>query len=404
MRTAALLHVFLAVLAAGGTAQNQRRLTFAPFGVGLPSAGQWREGFRVADLNGDGHPDIVHGAPRKHSSTPVIFLGDGKGSFTRWKEARFTALPYDYGDIETADFDGDGHADIALAIHEGGMYVLNGDGRGNFTNASGPLWRDGRFSSRAVRVTDWNGDGRPDLVAVWEGPMAGRTPPRAGIVVFLNGAASGWSRAELESSKGIYSDSLTVGDFDGDGHPDAVSGSSVMGRSDLLRLNTAENVPPVPIPGTVHYVQAVAPGDFDNDGRDDLAVAYLTLDNDVWYSVVDVFLSRAGQGWERIELSRERSRNVAVAMATGHLQDRRARDLFVLTSQGQTIPFLGDGHGKFERNDAIPVYGGGCRGAHVELADLDGDGTDEIVASFADEPGAACPAGGGITAWKAVRP
>ena len=39
---------------------------------------------------------------------------------------------------------------------------------------------------------------------------------------------------------------------------------------------------------------------------------------------------------------------------------------------------------------------------------MDGDGRDEIVASFADEPAAfgagpnRCPSGGGITAWKAV--
>jgi hypothetical protein len=89
-------------------------------------------------------------------------------------------------------------------------------------------------------------------------------------------------------------------------------------------------------------------------------------------------------------------------MATGHLRNRQTRDLVILTSQGQTIAFLGNGHGQFARNDAIPVYGGGCRGAHVELADLDGDGIDEIVASFADEPGQACPTGGGITAWKVV--
>jgi hypothetical protein len=41
------------------------------------------------------------------------------------------------------------------------------------------------------------------------------------------------------------------------------------------------------------------------------------------------------------------------------------------------------------------------------LADVDGDGKDEIVESFADEPSGGseggCPSGGGITAWKAVR-
>jgi len=57
------------------------RLRFTPFGQGLPPSGQWREGFAITDMNGDGHPDIVSGPPRKAPGAgPVIFLGNGKGS------------------------------------------------------------------------------------------------------------------------------------------------------------------------------------------------------------------------------------------------------------------------------------------------------------------------------------
>src|SRR4029079_12039985 len=41
------------------------RLTFVPFEDGLPTEGQWRNGFAVADINGDGFLDIVHAPPRK---------------------------------------------------------------------------------------------------------------------------------------------------------------------------------------------------------------------------------------------------------------------------------------------------------------------------------------------------
>jgi FG-GAP-like repeat/FG-GAP repeat len=394
-------------------------LRFVGFDAGLPTSGQWREGFRIADMDGDGHLDIVHGPARKQPGPPVIFLGDGKGSWRRWTDARFPPLAYDYGDIEVADFNGDGHLDIALAVHLHGFLVLGGDGHGSFVDASAGLQSISGavsgFSSRAIRVMDWNGDGLPDLVAVSEGAGGGNArglAERDGVVIFLNQGPKGWRKSEQTLSKGIYSDSITLGDFDGDGHLDIATASSVIDRKDLVNLwraNGAAAPLALEFPGSHQFVQAVAAGDFDNDGKDDLAVAYLSLENDVWYSALDLFYSRAGGKWERHSLLKEASREGPVALATGHLNSKTTRDLVALTSQGETLVFLSDGHGGLVRNSIpLPVYGGGCRGAHVQLADLNGDGRDEIVAAFADEPatfGAAadrCSSGGGITAWKAV--
>jgi hypothetical protein len=384
-------------------------LRFARFDAGLPISGQWREGFRIADMNGDGHPDIVHGPARKQPGPPVIFLGDGKGTWTQWKEARFPSLPYDYGDVEVADFNGDGHLDIALAVHLHGFFVLTGDGHGTFSEASAGL--EGSFSSRAIRVADWNEDGRPDLIAVSEGPGPANTHSpgdRDGVVVLLNQGSQGWRRSEWSLSKGIYSDSIALGDFDGDGHLDIATGSSVIDRKDLVNLWRANGITTsiaVNLPGVHQFVQAVAAGDFDHDGKDDLAVGYLTLENDIWYSALDLFYSRSGGTWERRALSKEATQEGTVALATGHLLGKANLDLVALTTRGETIVYLSDGHGALVKNGLnLPVYGGGCRGAHVQLADLDGDGRDEIIAAFADEPGNRCSSGGGITAWKSIQP
>ena len=291
--------------------------------------------------------------------------------------------------------------------------MLEGDGAGGFTNASAGLGFDASgssgFSSRAVRAIDWNGDGLPDLLAVWEGPRFG-APGMAGpkgVAVFINQGAAGWRMREPTLSPGIFSDSLALGDFDGDGHTDVATGSMVLGRNDLVNLwragGSAASLA-IEIPGPNHYVQAVAAGDFDRDGKDDLAVAFLSLEQEVWYSELDIFYARSGGKWERRRLSREAGRDVAVALASGHLLSDAARDLVALTTRGETVVYLGDGLGGLARSaSTITEYGPGCRGAHVELADLDGDGRDEIVSAFADEPRTdRCPSGGGITAWKAV--
>jgi hypothetical protein len=181
--------------------------------------------------------------------------------------------------------------------------------------------------------------------------------------------------------------------------------SNVLGRADLVDLwragGAAQSVS-FDFPSPNHYVQAVAAGDFDNDGKDDLVVAYRSLEQEVWYSAVDIFYPRSGGKWERRSLYREATREGVTALASGHLRGPGPRDLVALTMRGETLVYLGDGHGGFVRNtESIPAHET-CRGAHGELADLDGDGRDEIVASFADED-QGCPSGGAITAWK-LRP
>jgi FG-GAP repeat len=128
------------------------------------------------------------------------------------------------------------------------------------------------------------------------------------VVVFLNQGSQGWHKSERSLSRGIFSDSIALGDFDADGHLDIATGSSVLDRKDLVNLWRANGIA-VPIavnlPGAHYFVQAVTAGDFDHDGKDDLVVAYLTLENEIWYSALDLFYSRAGGTWERRSLSKE---------------------------------------------------------------------------------------------------
>jgi hypothetical protein len=410
------------------------RLRFLPFDAGLPRSGQWRNGFEIADLNADGHPDIVHAPGRKAFGGLVVFLGDGRGNWQPWADL-LTPQPYDYGDVAVADFNADGHLDVALGIHLRGLRALVGDGKGGFREWTEgldyqvPGQGDGSpgFSSRALRAADWNGDGRPDLIALGEGPRPARPTAaeqrqglRAGRVlmesdgpaIFLNQGDGTWvKREQRREAMEIFGDDLTVGDFDGNGRVDFATATGLMTRKDLVNLGgDGEEWVPVEIPVRPGgYVRAVAAADLDGNGRDDLALAYSAYELGLWRTGIDLHYSQPDGGWRRRTLAAREGRVAVYALGLGDLDGDGARDLFATDADGGALVFLGDGKGFFvgEESPEVQQPVGNCRSYHVHLADLDGDGRDEVVANFADEANALidpnrCPSAGGLVAWKAA--
>ncbi|HKI01289.1 MAG TPA: VCBS repeat-containing protein [Thermoanaerobaculia bacterium] len=412
------------------------RLQLEPFGRGLPERGQWRNGFEIADMNGDGHPDIVHGPARKGNRRPQVFLGDGKGNWRLWSELRFPPLPYDYGDVAVADFNGDGRLDIGLAVHLHGLIALVADGPTSFkewgkgldfhTSASPPTDQP-IFSSRAVEAADMNKDGRPDLIALGEGPrLAQATTPGEqamrgvpggyGMAVYFNQGDGTWLRRSEAAKDNVrlHGDKVVVGDFTRDGNLDTVLGSNVLGSKGILRIGSADGSwNPAMLDGLRSgFVGAADLADFNGDGRLDLAVGYLSHELEVWRTGIDLFLGRADGGWDRRAVAVEDGRSWLTALDSGDLDGDGKLDLVALTGEGQTWVLLGKGDGSFDREETpeipLPAVGGGCRGYDVKIADLDGEPGGEIVMTFAGEPSALfapnlCVDEGRILAWKARR-
>ena len=401
--TAALALTTVASVPAETTRPTEDAAT--PLASGLPARGQWRQGFSLADVDGDGDLDLVHGPPRAGDATPRLFLNDGRGRFARWSAARFTASSrLDYGDAEAADFDGDGRIDLALGAHLLGIGVLGGDGAGGFTPAANaPAWSgDAAFATVALEAVDWDADGRIDLVALAEGPRPS-AESRYGLLLLRN-LGDRWVPLAGEDPGRLFGDGLAVGDLDGDGRPDAAAAArSVSHRGHLFLGRGADGWSLAVAPRRERaYIFAVALCDLDGDGRDELAEGFFERQGEEWRSGVDVLDLDPDGGWTRRLVLAGDGDDPPRALVCGPTPGDPHPDLVVGTSRGRLTLLPGDGRGGFD--EPLPVASrasnGGCGVRSLALADLDGDGSAELIGSLAATEERGCARGGALRAWR----
>ena len=379
---------------------------------GLPNQGQWRNGFAIGDINGDGFLDLVSGPPRSSvRRLPRILVNDGKAQFKTPAGTTVPAAPYDYGDAEIGDFDGNGIPDVALAAHLGEIVVLLADDDGSYRLEKLPppksvTQKSMRFSSRSLAVVDWNSDGRPELLALSEGPaMQGARAETGtyagGKVLYSRGADGVWTTQTARVSDFTFGDSLTIADFNADGRPDFAASSSRPGDRSLINLHqpdgswTTTDLAELRPQGLVWALAAI---NFNGDDRADLAVGYQSVEWHMGRSGVDLYVAGDGS-WQRRTLWSEESGAGVFSLAAGDLDGDGQTDLVAATGDGRILLFRRSGE-EFIREKPLAAGTKGCRGYDLEVADLDQDGLGELVAGFAGEK---CPGGGALQIWQIRR-
>lgn len=376
---------------------QSKRIEFAETDAGLPQRGQWRESFAIADMNGDGRADIVLSPARKTLTPPVVFVGAADGRFSRWTATTFPKLPYDYGAVAVADYNGDGRLDIAIASHLVGIAVLLGDGKGGFSpfNEGLPAMKSGErsvlsFSSKAIRAVDWDGDGRIDLVVQQEaGGGKPLTTKPDHLAVFLN-RGDRWQLLDAGTGEGIPGDRVGIADLDGDGRPDAVLGSALRGDKRLLRFNrgaTTEVGELSALPDGA-FIETIAAGDVSGDGRADILVSITAWDGAQWISGIDMLIREGGGRYAQRPLWREATPDTVSALLIVDLDGDGRPDVVALRKNGGLMSFVADGQGSFTADTTMPAppWRTGCTGVDIQPIVI--GSRRMLVASFSGEPSA----------------
>jgi hypothetical protein len=213
----------------------------------------------AADLNGDGHPDLV--ATNYGASNVSVLLGNGDGTFQAAVGYGTDSAPRD---VVIADFNGDGKPDIAVCNENSNdVSILLGNGDGTFQQP--PMNFAALMAPAAIATADFNGDSIPDLAVAASGSNA------VGVLL-----GNGDGTFGLPASYAVGSGPLGVaaGDLNGDGRIDLVVANfdSYPGTTAVLFGNGDGTFQPaLYLPaGACTAVPVIA--DFNQDGRPDFAV------------------------------------------------------------------------------------------------------------------------------------
>ncbi|HVE84891.1 MAG TPA: VCBS repeat-containing protein, partial [Myxococcales bacterium] len=198
----------------------------------------------LADLDGDGHPDLVLDSPFGRNS---FLRNDGAGRFRVQPLVGLDASALSGGDAVAADLDGDGRVDLLVRPPgrpgQRPLRFYRNLGGWRFVDSSpaaAPLPAEDASDLGAVAVADLDGDGSLDAYeARFLNTPAGRPIPN---VLWRNDGLGRFTQARLSHRDGgaalAWARGALLSDLDGDGRADVLS-VNMWGQGHMLFLQGA---------------------------------------------------------------------------------------------------------------------------------------------------------------------
>jgi enediyne biosynthesis protein E4 len=321
------------------------------------------------DANGDGKTDLYVASGGYHNYLPGdsllqdrLYLGDGKGNFTRSRGA-LPAMLVSKGCVRMTDINGDGFPDLYVGsrVIPGQYpvtppgYLLINDGKGHFTDRIQELAPELQMAGMVTDAAwvDLNGDKRKDLIVV------GEWMP---LMVFVNenGKLTNRTADYFDKEYRGWWNKLLVGDFDGDGRPDILVGN--LGLNAQCRASDSH-------PAELYYK------DFDGNGTMDPVFCYYIGDTSYPFMSRDELLQQIGNMSKRFP----DYKSYADAGLTNIFPGDELKGAGHLTANClETVCFSLGGNGKFMRK-GLPLQVQFSPVCTISVLDYDHDGRQDLL-------------------------